>query len=151
DGREREFRGFGRVDQFDTESFENFSRPGLHDAGATFSASAAYHAPPVETRSWFHTGIYFDTRGSGLFDYQDLTERYRQEYYQQDGQATPIGENEVVIGDAAPEAYRALRGAKLRTEVYARDGGAGAAHPYQVEERRYRVAMLQPRQDNHHG
>ncbi|MGH9753406.1 MAG: SpvB/TcaC N-terminal domain-containing protein [Blastocatellia bacterium] len=151
DGREREFRGFGRVDQFDTESFEDFSQPGLHGAGAPFSASPAYHAPPVETRAWFHTGIYFDTRGSGLFDYRDLTERYRQEYYRQDGQATPLGENEVVIGDAAPEAYRALRGAQLRTEVYARDGGARAAHPYKVEERRYRVAPLQPRQDNHHA
>ena len=28
DGREREFRGFGRVDQFDTETFEDFTRRG---------------------------------------------------------------------------------------------------------------------------
>jgi RHS repeat-associated protein len=151
DGWEREFCGFGRVDQFDTESFEDFSQPGLHGPGATFNASPAYHAPPVETRAWFHTGIYFDARGSGLFDHRDLMERFRQEYYQQDGQAAPLGENEVVIGDAAPEAYRALRGAQLRTEVYGRDGGARATHPYQVEERRYRVAPLQPRRDNHHA
>jgi RHS repeat-associated protein len=151
DGREREFCGFGRVDQFDTESFEDFSQPGLHGAGASFSAVPAYHVPPVETRTWFHTGIYFDTRGSRLLDYRDLTERFRQEYYQQDAQAVPLGEHEVAIGDAAPEAYRALRGAQLRTEVYAHDGSGKAAHPYQVEERRYRVALLQPKQNNHHA
>jgi RHS repeat-associated protein len=151
DGRAREFCGFGRVDQFDTESFEDFSQPGLHGAGASFSVAPAYHVPPVETRTWFHTGIYFDTRGSRLLDYRDLTERFRQEYYQQDNQAVPLEEHDVIVGDAAPEAYRALRGAQLRTEVYAHDGSGRAAHPYQVEERRYRVALLQPRQDNQHA
>jgi RHS repeat-associated protein len=151
DGREREFCGFGRVDQFDTESFEDFSQPGLHGVGASFSAAPAYHVPPVETRTWFHTGIYFDTRGSRLLDYRDLTERFRQEYYQQDNQAVPMGEHDVATGDAAPEAYRALRGAQLRTEVYAHDGSGKAAHPYQVEERRYRVVPLQPRQENNHA
>src|SRR5262245_27978203 len=151
DGREREFCGFGRVDQFDTESFEDFSQPGLHGAGATFSAASAYHVPPVETRTWFHTGIYFDTRGSRLLDYRDLTERFHQEYYRQDDQTVPLGEHAVSVGDAAPEAYRALRGALLRTEVYAHDGSDEAAHPYQVEEHRYRVAMLQPKQNNQHA
>jgi RHS repeat-associated protein len=151
DGREREFCGFGRVDQFDTESFEDFSQPGLHGAGASFSAAPAYHAPPVETRTWFHTGIYFDTRGSRLLDYRDLTERFRREYYQQDNQAVPLGGHDVAVGDAAPEAYRALRGAQLRTEVYAHDGSGRVPHPYQVEERRYRVALLQPKQNNRHA
>jgi RHS repeat-associated protein len=151
DGREREFCGFGRVDQFDTESFEDFSQPGLHGVGISFSAASAYHAPPVETRTWFDTGVYFDTRGIRLLDYRDLTERFRQEYYQQDNQAAPLGEHDVAIGDAAAEAYRALRGAQLRTEVYAHDGGARALHPYQVDERRYRVALLQPKLNNQHA
>ena len=30
DGAEREFRGFGRVDQRDTEVFEDYHAPGLH-------------------------------------------------------------------------------------------------------------------------
>ena len=61
DGREREFRGFGRVDQFDTETFEDFTGSSLHDRVDLFSNDfSAYHVPPVETRSWFHTGIYFE-------------------------------------------------------------------------------------------
>ena len=65
DGREREFRGFGRVDQFDTETFEDFSQSDLHGDGVPFTNNAsAYHVPPVETRSWFHTGVYFDENSS---------------------------------------------------------------------------------------
>ena len=26
----------------------------------------AYHVPPVETRTWFHTGIYFDENSSPI-------------------------------------------------------------------------------------
>src|SRR5439155_16828475 len=53
DGRDREFRGFGRVDQCDTETFEDFSRPGLHgDAGAFDNGAADCHVPPIETRTW---------------------------------------------------------------------------------------------------
>lgn len=145
DGREREFCGFGRVDQFDTEFF--------NDAAPTDpnGSSAAYHVPPVETRSWFHTGVYFDTRGSQPFDYRDLTERFRQEYDQQDGQAVPLDEHDVAIGDAPPEAYRALRGAALRSEVYAHDGSGKAGRPYQAVESRYRVTQLQPKLDNQHA
>ncbi len=152
DGREREFCGFGRVDQFDTESFEDFSQPGLHGDGVSFTNSdPVYHAPPVEIRSWFHTGVYFDDRGSRLLDYRDLTHRFRQEYYGGDGQAVPLGEHEVETGEMPAEAYRALRGAQLRTEVYARDGSDRAGHPYQVGESRYRIVQLQPRSDNHHA
>ena len=48
DGREREFRGFGRVDQFDTETFEDFTQSGLHGDGVSFTNNAsAYHVPPL--------------------------------------------------------------------------------------------------------
>lgn len=144
DGREREFCGFGRVDQFDTESFDDFLNLGLHDDDLPFTnADPAFYAPPVETRTWFHTGACFDP--------QDLTQRLQPEYYQQDGQAVPLEPHDVDAGDTPAEACRALRGAPLRSEVYARDGNAQAAHPYQVSESRYRVAQLQPRLDNHHA
>jgi RHS repeat-associated protein len=152
DGREREFCGFGRVDQFDTELFEDFVQPDLHGDGASFSnSSPAHHVPPVETRSWFHTGVYFDTRGSQPLDYLDLTERFRREYYQKDNKAEPLGEHDVQTGETPAEAYRSLRGAQLRTEVYAHDGSSKAEHPYQVSESRYRVAHIQPRLGNHHA
>jgi len=152
DGREREFCGFGRVDQFDAESLQDSSRPDLHGDGTQFANGAGgHHVPPVETRSWFHTGVYFDDRGTRPLDYRDLTERFRQEYYQHDGHAVPLDEQDVDPGETPAEAYRALRGAQLRTEVYAHDGSAKAEHPYQVSESRYRVAQLQPRSTNKHA
>jgi hypothetical protein len=156
DGREREFRGFGRVDQFDTETFEEFTGPGLHGDGNLFNNnSSAYHAPPVETRSWFHTGIYFDedssADASSPFDYRELTNRFRKEFHQEDEEAFTLGEHQVEAGDTPHEAYRGLRGAVLRTEVYARDGSAKAGHPYQVTENRYQITQLQPKDGNHHG
>ena len=156
DGREREFRGFGRVDQFDTETFEDFTRSRQHGEDDGFeNGSYAYHAPPVETRSWLHTGIYFDEHAtadvSNPFDYRELTNRFREEFYKGDRDAFSLGEHNVETGKTPAEAYRALRGALLRSEVYAHDGTAKAIHPYQVTEHRYRVAQLQPRDGNHHA
>ena len=156
DGREREFRGFGRVDQFDTETFEDFTRSSLHGNGDLYNNnSSAYHVPPVETRSWFHTGIYFDEDSSAvvsdLFDYRELTNRFRKEFYQGDGAAVAVGEHEIETGETPHEAYRALRGAALRTEVYARDGTIKAEHPYHVAENRCRVTQIQPKDGNHHA
>jgi hypothetical protein len=94
DGREREFRGFGRVDQFDTVTHDDFL-----DGLPAANGQAPYYVPPVETRTWFHTGIYFDTTDAGgTFDYADLTARYRQTYYQGDSQAFTLGEHTVEIG-----------------------------------------------------
>jgi len=156
DGREREFRGFGRVDQFDTETFEDFTGSSLHGDDASFTNnSSAYHVLPVETCSWFHTGIYFDEDSSAdfakVFDYRELTNRLRTEFYQGDNEAIPLDDNDVETGETPHEAYRALRGAVLRTEVYAHDGSNKAEHPYQVTESRYRITQVQPKDGNHHG
>ena len=54
DGEEREFRGFGMVEQWDTEQFAAL-------AGGAVPADnidAASHVPPVHTKTWFHTGVY---------------------------------------------------------------------------------------------
>ncbi len=55
DGVEREFRGFGLVEQQDTEELAALSHGGdLPDAE---NLDAASYVPPVLTRTWFHTGI----------------------------------------------------------------------------------------------
>ena len=80
DGEEREFRGFGMVEQTDTEAFGAF-RP-----GATVPATnenAASHVPPSLTRTWFHTGIYLGRDRvsnffAGLLDGTDQGEYYRE-------------------------------------------------------------------------
>ena len=56
DGVEREFRGFGMVEQLDTEEFAALTASGtLPDAT---NIDAASHVPPVLTRTWFHTGAF---------------------------------------------------------------------------------------------
>jgi Insecticide toxin TcdB middle/N-terminal region len=57
DGIEREFRGFGRVDQYDTEELGALSESGALSDAANIDASS--YVPPVLTRTWFHTGAHF--------------------------------------------------------------------------------------------
>lgn len=62
DHAEREFRGFGRVDQKDTETFEKWVR---QDASNLLDAS--FHQPVVLSRTWFHTGALTDNwRSAGI-------------------------------------------------------------------------------------
>ena len=65
----------------------------------------------------------------GPFDYRELTNKFRKEFYQGDDEAVPLDEHESKPGETPHEAYRALRGAVLRTEVYAHDGSAKAGIP----------------------
>src|SRR5262249_54569034 len=80
DGEEREFRGFGMVEQTDTEVFGAF-RPG--GTPPVTNEDAASHVPPVLTRTWFHTGIYLGRDRvsnffAGLLDGTDQGEYYRE-------------------------------------------------------------------------
>jgi hypothetical protein len=62
DGGEREFRGFGRVDQFDTETFEAYNTDSLIleadplGSPVPLGVSAEHYAPPVLAKNWFHLG-----------------------------------------------------------------------------------------------
>lgn len=76
DGVEREFRGFGRVDQKDTETFDRYNKDTLFkdEAEGWFGPSLSaglpsaplrvphneiekvHYTPPMFTRSWFHQG-----------------------------------------------------------------------------------------------
>ncbi len=58
DGVEREFRGFGRVDQFDTEEIGSI-RKGDVSSLAT-NLDAASFVPPIHTKTWFHTGAFIE-------------------------------------------------------------------------------------------
>ena len=156
DGREREFRGFGRVDQYDSEEFEAFTETSLHGEEIEFeNKNQAHHVPPVLTKTWFHTGVYFDEDNispSGVFyDHNDLMEAYRREFYDGDEEAFVLDSHEVEHSGTPHEAYRALRGAIIRTEVFALDGSDKAEHPYTVAENRYSVKELQARDGNNHA
>lgn len=138
DGRDREFRGFGMVERFDSEQFEPFATTSLHgELPEIANGVKAFHAPPIRTATWFHTGAYWDEGDT-------LTERYRTEYFADDAEARPLGAHTIEAGPTPHEAHRALRGAVLRAEVFGDDGSAAAGVPYLVTEHRYDVRLLQP-------
>src|SRR5438067_264347 len=64
DGREREFRGFGMVEQLDTETFEDYHHPDpLHGNRKFERIDRAQFSNPTLTRTWFHLGA-LDEQGN---------------------------------------------------------------------------------------
>jgi len=175
DGEEREFRGFGMVEQQDTEEFAALSASENFPVGDNVDEST--HVPPILTKTWFHTGAYIEgerisrhfeheyyregdvSRGeSGLSDLQleaillddtvfPITIRLS------DGTRQPYS----LLGDEFREASRSLKGAILRQEIYSLDKNPDGTltdesdRPYSVSERNYTIELLQPRSSNQHA
>ena len=169
DGVEREFRGFGMVEQRDTEEFAALSASDVLPDAA--NVDAASHVPPVYTKTWFHTGAYLDGAR--------ITKQFEHEYYSEGD--TSLGESDLTDmqleamllpdttfpttlrlpdGTSLPwtlsareerEACRALKGSILRIETYAEDGKEESDRPYSVSERNYTIEQLQPRGENKHA
>jgi RHS repeat-associated protein len=141
DAAEREPRGFGMVEQWDTEEFAD---PTGDDRWA--NTSAASYVAPVHTKSWFHTGAYLDR--AHISDYFAAAE-----YYRAPGDeplpdtVLPDG---LTLGEER-EACRSLKGSLLRQEIYGLDGTDRSAHPYTVAEQNFTIRMLQPRGDNRYA
>jgi RHS repeat-associated protein len=147
DGLEREFRGFGAVDQWDTEAFDILQTDTLFE-GNNQNENAGDYVAPVLTKSWFHVGHFIDQ--------EYILDAYREEYYTGDQRMPPMPtvqfsgsiSFESLSAPEQREALRTLRGVLLRKEIYADDQQAASIHPYQVVEAGYTVKFLQPRADN---
>ncbi|WP_274724520.1 SpvB/TcaC N-terminal domain-containing protein, partial [Xenorhabdus bovienii] len=133
DGREREFRGFGRVSQKDTDK----------QAQATDSSVTDPLSPAI-TISWFATGV------------PTVDALLAEEFWHGDKQAfppftcrfthfDPDKEQDVTLVPSTEEAYwlhQALQGQPLHSEVYGDDGTAQAGIPYTVMDSRPQVRLL---------
>ncbi len=158
DGVEREFRGFGMVEQFDTEELASLNAD--QQLGPASNIDAASHVPPTLTRSWFHTGVHVDDAHvsnfhAGFLDQEDAGEYYR-EHGLTDEQARRLLLDDSLLppgltAEESREACRALKGALLRQETYALDGTAREPHPYAVTEQSYAVRLVQPMGANPHA
>lgn len=158
DGAEREFRGFGMVEQFDTEAYAALQDSTAFPVGDNIQRDS--HVPPVHTKTWFHTGVYLGRDRisnffAGLLDAQDHGEYFREPGLS-DAQAKVLLLPDTILPeglsvDEAREACRALRGSVLRQEVYALDGSEQQGLPYSVTESNYRVRCLQRRKAQRHG
>jgi Salmonella virulence plasmid 65kDa B protein/Insecticide toxin TcdB middle/C-terminal region/Insecticide toxin TcdB middle/N-terminal region len=134
DGLEREFRGFGRVDQLDTEAIASLTAPGTFPIGDNVDAASSL--PPVLTKTWTHTGVFL---ASGRIS-RHMAHEYFADEAQLNDTILPAG----LTPYEAREACRALKGSTLRQEVYALDGTAKAQIPYTVAENNFTIRTLQP-------
>jgi RHS repeat-associated protein len=157
DGVEREFRGFGMVEQFDTEEFAALGASGDFPTGENIDAAS--HVPPVLTKTWFHTGVYLGRDRVSNFFAGLFNATNPGEYYREPGltiaQARSLLLEDTLLpsglsSEEEREACRALKGAMLRQEVYAKDSTNKARHPYTVTEQNFTIEVLQPRGNNRH-
>jgi RHS repeat-associated protein len=157
DGVEREFRGFGMVEQWDTEE-----RADLVAAGGSSSANVdlASHVPPVLTRTWFHVGLHLGRERVSNYFAGGLDANDRGEYYREPGlsddDARRLLLDDTVLPDGVTldeerEACRALKGSMLRQELYGLDQSTQAAHPYTVTEQNFTIEVLQRLGGNRHA
>lgn len=138
DGTEREFRGFGMVEQFDTESFADHQAAQARATGTQPDPVPEKHfSPPLLTKTWFHQGPVDDDTG----DWQELD--WASDYFPGDPQA--LGHFEAIdtflhtLSEPRHrrDALRALRGSTLRSELYAPDGTERQIRPFTVTEQAY--------------
>jgi len=165
DREEREFRGFGLVEQTDTEQYEHWIKQ-----SATNIVEQPLHQPPVLTRTWFHTGAFLDR--------QRILTQFRDEYWDREMERQgfaaeasaaiepPLPDARIVAAsgidpaaldklgtDELRQAFRACKGMVLRTEVFALDAPVNAPtaaerlrqlSPYTVATHNCLVELLQP-------
>jgi RHS repeat-associated protein len=149
DIEEREFRGFGMVEQWDYDDIATVTNAGKSRRDPK-NTSPAYRLPPIHTKSWYHTGIFLDG--------ELVSGQYHHEYYQD-----PLNNTSAYLPDSSLpkglrsdellEALRCLRGRALRQEVYCDDGTtpetlARAKVPYFISESSYAVNLVQPKGNN---
>lgn len=142
DGAEREFRGFGRVDQRDTEVFDSYNPANQPEGGQAFNVMpASSFSPPTETRTWFFQGPVGDEFGE--WEEPD----FANEFWPGDSQVFTRPETVTDFLKDLPrrarrDALRALKGNKIRTELYAIDGTERQNQPYTVTEHLYGIMPL---------
>ncbi|WP_180231081.1 SpvB/TcaC N-terminal domain-containing protein [Bacillus toyonensis] len=169
DHLEREFRGFGMVEQMDSEDFDHWEK-----GDARNILDKTLHQEPVITKSWFHTGAFLSR--------EDILNQFAQEYWHEEmkkqgfdviNHETPLLDAEVI---AAPglnqlliehlsaqewrEALRACKGMGLRSEMFAYDAPTSGATseqikkqltPYSVATHKFAIELLQPKGQNKHA
>jgi len=172
DHKEREFRGFGRVEQTDSEQFAEWSK---NNKDNQLKNENALYQAPVLTKTWFHTGAFLER--------ENLLNQFQTEYWYAEYErlfpceldcfeepqlkdatlvAAPIILDKSIAENCCPEVWReALRSCKgmmLRQEVFALDPKKGdnatlkkQAKPYSVATHNCQIQILQPKEVNQYA
>lgn len=169
DHPEREFRGFGMVEQIDSESFEHWIK-----SDASNIVEKDLYQEPVITKTWNHTGAFLQK--------DNILNQFAKDYWYEEMQRNGFNatHHEIALPDARliaaegldagildhltaqewQEALRACKGMTLRTEVFAQDaekfGNTADARmramtPYTVSAQNCFIQLLQPKGKNRHA
>lgn len=159
DGVEREFRGFGRVEQIDSEHFGEFTAG--NSASPYITDEHELYQPPVKTVTWYHTGVMLDRRRvlSHFADeyFPDSTAPGSTSHFQENSLPEPDLDTGDISADEYREALRACKGMVLRQEIYELDVDALADDVHQpvklfsAANHNCHIRKLQPRGDNRHA
>ncbi|CAN7297068.1 MULTISPECIES: SpvB/TcaC N-terminal domain-containing protein [unclassified Pseudomonas] len=132
----REYRGFGHLEQTDSES-----ATGDDDIGFTAQ---------IRTRSWFIIGQFMDRPRDGYFDRDTdafaLGATLLSEYDAQEECDVPFPPPDETI---KYEIARGMSGTLMRVETYNGEDDPLTAQPYAVEEHRYLVRQVRPKGDHY--
>jgi RHS repeat-associated protein len=142
DHTEKEFRGFGRVEQLDTEDFEQFK---LNNAKNV--VEEPFHQPPVRSISWFHPGAFL---GKDKILHQFKNEYFHNTEFNECDLPEPLI-TEDLSADELREALRALKGMTLRSEIYAEDNSPLSKKPYSASHSTVEIKRIQPKENNKHA
>lgn len=161
DGIEREFRGFGRVDQVDVETYGEFIQG--NEASPYITDDKTLYQPPVKTVTWYHTGAFLDR--------EHILNQFQNEYFpnwlDEAGYSIDadylfseraLAEPDMTGLDLSAtewrEALRACKGMTLRQEVYELDVDAleeGRHLPvklFTATAHNCQIHLIQPKADN---
>ncbi|WP_328418428.1 hypothetical protein OG470_32485 [Micromonospora sp. NBC_00389] len=164
DGPDREFRGFGRVEQVDVEDYGTFTAGNANSPYVT--QDRRLYQPPVKTVTWYHTGA--------LLDGERILHQHEREYFpawfedRQPGQQVlgtfyeralpePDIDAQSLTVDERHEALRTCKGMPLRQEVYELDIAAltkGQQTPvrlFSATSHACHIRLEQPRAGNRHA
>ena len=140
---EREFRGFGFIETWDTEDFEEYAAASQLSEVSLRPVEEGLYVPPAYIRAWYHTGAFLDA--------SVISSQYEHEYWNGDPRAYELPENEFDPAiyeqdqETLRQAYAALAGQLLRQEVFGLDETPEAVNPYTVTESSVKVRFVQPR------
>lgn len=165
DGEEREFRGFGMVEQWDTEEIGTV--PEEQNSSLATNLGSASFVPPIHSKTWFHTGAYQEAG--------KISQHLAHEYYGAPKKTDADYDKKwksfesTLLPDTIPlpeltpseerEACRALKGSMLRQETYSDDAPLGAPQeiverantPYAVTEQNFTIETVQKQGSNCHA
>jgi RHS repeat-associated protein len=142
----RKFQGFGDVECWDSESFEDHQKAARSSPVDIDPLNPDIWSPTQYTHSWFHTGENIDAN--------QINERNAPYYWHGDKHAAdlPLAWLAPEFSTASPNALRLARasmaGHLLRKEVFGLDASALEKRPYSVTQACTGALLIQPQGGN---